>query len=239
MIILPILTTSPIHFFWKGWENIFCDLRSGRVKLLSGTQTLLVSQACDVTAYNLDVLYFPVQETRGGNEKVCWVFHIEGCWNGPLPKPMVTGPEHRIIIITVPGCTDSKTGRFRSWDVTFTQFDCSDSSGLFRFPCSPSPLPPPRCRCRIFWWVWRVQPMGVNSSLLQRLLSNWSGPVEIRKSTPPRVILSISFQLIDTILLQPRFDSITVFPRGLPHVYKVPVCGQGVLAAAERALGLL
>ena len=36
MIILPILTTSPIHFSSKGWENVLLELGSERVKLPKG-----------------------------------------------------------------------------------------------------------------------------------------------------------------------------------------------------------
>ena len=35
MIILPILTTSPVHFFLKGWENVLFKLESQRVNQLS------------------------------------------------------------------------------------------------------------------------------------------------------------------------------------------------------------
>ena len=34
MIILPILTTSLIHFLFKGWENVLFELGSVRVKQL-------------------------------------------------------------------------------------------------------------------------------------------------------------------------------------------------------------
>ena len=41
LIILPILTTSVIHFSSKGWENVLCELRSERVKPVVLTVLLL------------------------------------------------------------------------------------------------------------------------------------------------------------------------------------------------------
>ena len=39
MILVPVLTTSLIHFSWKGWENVLFELGSERVKLNNKNHT--------------------------------------------------------------------------------------------------------------------------------------------------------------------------------------------------------
>ena len=48
MIILPVLTTSLIHFFLKGWEKVLFELGSERVNLYNSLQVCEGGPMCRV-----------------------------------------------------------------------------------------------------------------------------------------------------------------------------------------------
>ena len=51
MIILPILTTSLVHFSLKGWENVLFELGSGRVKI---ALSIFFHRCCSLPVFDSD-----------------------------------------------------------------------------------------------------------------------------------------------------------------------------------------
>ena len=85
MILVPVLTTSLIHFSWKGWENVLFELGIERVKLcyiVASSRAALCDQlvwflVCVSTSFNLPCCFRASNFLPGFLTKFCIHFPIQ------------------------------------------------------------------------------------------------------------------------------------------------------------------